>query len=195
MLPHYELIISTNMQPIFDIIHDTPCCGHRIIDGISVTDILDVVYTVGVANRDGVPRKNGAFYSFTDNTFDNENDIHYGDELRDFIVSNNLGVVTSTDAMQNPNSGRRLKLYTWQVNLTPLVDWCNREDNAQRTAVEALDLHVGDCIRYEHVARGLLYKRVTILHIMGRDIEVELPNGHVDIIGLVGANVTKIRKI
>lgn len=47
-------------------------------------------------------------------------------KIVDYIHVNNLGTVVVSDEEINPNSGNRIKMYTWKVNWATLEEWIGK---------------------------------------------------------------------
>lgn len=51
-----------------------------------------------------------------------------GQKLADFITSNDLGIVRTLRARTNPNSGNKIKVWLWSVNIPEVKTYANKKN-------------------------------------------------------------------
>lgn len=93
---------------------DTTCCGMgeiHYIDSSEPHEILSEAYRQLV-------RPYYAFIVFTGITPE-----RYGQDLRSYILRNNLGEVVESKSRLNTNSGNRIKAYIWSPNYDNWRAW------------------------------------------------------------------------
>lgn len=158
------------MQGYTNIIKATVCCGVRFLYEIAGKDTDRIVFTVAnrIANGTRNDGTKAAHYIWTDNTGNNGS---YGDNLKDFIIVNNLGEVTATDWRVNPNSGNQLKLYTWTPDEEAMLAFY--QANTGPTTEEVLSelgLGIGDYVRCRAASPFMFEGRMLIDSIRGDDV-------------------------
>lgn len=171
------------MIVIDNLIRTTNCCGLRELDGIEGHRVEDIVYTLGHAIENELPRQVGAFFLFTG--------VEGGvvDELCEWGRTNNdnFGRIITTNYVQNPNSGNMLKVCVWETDDIARDELARfyRENNAPPIDLAVYGLVVGDFISYAGVRgriRGVNQSRV----------ELEMRNGSRNDVAL--ENITRITK-
>jgi hypothetical protein len=63
-----------------------------------------------------------AFVMFTQAVY-TPNDRKYGEELADYIIQHDLGTVTRSLEKRNPNSGRKVTVYLWEIAPVKTKRW------------------------------------------------------------------------
>lgn len=166
------------MEPRLGIIYTTKCCGFRQLDGIGDMAPEDVAHAVVYANINRVTGKNARFYSFQDNTFRRASG-HYGDELRDYIIDNDLGTVIETEPFKNPNSESILKAYVWTLNYDTMRDWYRDFINSSAEQVlESHGLEIGSFVRFDENSPNHFRGRAVIESMDNRGVLLRLQNGN-----------------
>jgi hypothetical protein len=102
------------------------CCGVREIDGISDCASAEEAMKellVEEADHDTTDQFDARpFIIFTAITRvkGGRKTITYGDDFKNYILSNNLGTVVEMGPETNPGTGNKLKLYVWTPNYATL---------------------------------------------------------------------------
>lgn len=94
------------------------CCGVREFCGLQTSTSKEIVEEV--AHDMFEEASDYKFVILTDN-----NDYKWRDSksFLKFVHKNNLGTVTKTDKAMNPNSGSRIQVFIWKVDITNLKKW------------------------------------------------------------------------
>jgi hypothetical protein len=102
------------------------CCG--IAELHSIKGLVEAFGPDGVAFKVGslfaTGSFNGTFLVFSEV----KGNGGYGEKLRDFVLSANLGGVTQTTTLKNPNSGNYLTAYIWEVDRSNLKIWYDKQE-------------------------------------------------------------------
>ncbi len=96
-------------------IYGTSCCGLKDYEGLQDTrleDIFEEIYRYSLHNR-------FRFIMFTGTRRFSKK----FDKVVKFIDDNKLGAVTVTDWARNPNSGNRVKVAVWTLDIKKLKAW------------------------------------------------------------------------
>lgn len=118
----------------------TSCCGLRDLNGIQEKDtgkLLINFWRMWESRR-------GAFVLFSDPV-----DFGNGERLRKYIEDNKLGVVYETLEKTNPNSGRLLKVYIWDIDEKAVGKLVTKLKKEIEEKIERLvsNFKVGDIVR------------------------------------------------
>lgn len=93
----------------------TQCCGIRELNGVQQSGSVALIVLKDAARGFYEEGMGSAFIFFSIAQFSAQSKKR-GKELTDLIEKYKLGVVQKTHAMLNPNSGRMLTMYMWEVN-------------------------------------------------------------------------------
>lgn len=92
------------------------CCGMRELS--SIRDNEDPKINVLITARENLHDMGGfSLVVFSDNS---KSRYKYGQKLSAFIIKNKLGAVVETPRVRNPNTGRTICGWLWQVNVSAL---------------------------------------------------------------------------
>jgi hypothetical protein len=106
--------------------HPKSCCGLREISGLS--DHCDSAEAMqafcGSVIFSGYLRCSHAIFSEARGML--MNDGPYGERFAAYIRRHNLGTVTASKRVENPNSGNQLKVWVWTINKRNLRAWARK---------------------------------------------------------------------
>lgn len=96
------------------------CCGIAELANIYGDDPKETIFEIAeLIDRNDDPGFRFAIFSST-------KPFKSGTELAAYIKKNKLGQVVKTRAARNPNSGNRLKVWTWTLSFTALQRWWSK---------------------------------------------------------------------
>jgi hypothetical protein len=170
------------MLVIDNLINPTNCCGLRELNGIDGHRVEDVVYTVGHAIENELPRHIGAFYVFTGIQGQTV------DFLKIWIDHNPIyGSCVGTRYLQNPNSGNMLKVCVWETDENARRELARfyRDSNVPPVDLAPYGLVVGDYISYD-------YERGRIRGVNTSGVELEMRNG--ELLSVPSQSINRIIK-
>lgn len=103
-------------------IEHTQCCGIKEIDGVEGSHPKEFLLDIADAIMSGA--EDAAFYFFSD-----IGDAQNGKAIAAFLKRNKLGKITKTGAKRNPNSGNRLHMWVWNIDLKAYRTWVHKTDS------------------------------------------------------------------
>jgi len=99
------------------VFHASGCCGVREIHGLSEystsSAAMKAFYKAAILAN--VIKFRYVYFA--------QNGPHYGDKFAAYILENKLGEIIETGSHVNPNSGNKLKMFVWTLNIENLKAW------------------------------------------------------------------------